>query len=57
MQENYSGPGSFTLDAIHNPHVTVVQCFVKTADLENVKTAVAAVVESEKPANEELTAS
>jgi len=57
MQQNYSGPGSFTLDAIHNPHVTVLQCFVKTADLKKAKTVVAAVVESEKPANEELTAS
>ena len=44
------GLGSFTLDEIHNPHVTVLQCFVKTADLEKVKTAVAAVVKSEKPA-------
>jgi hypothetical protein len=57
MQKDYSGPGSFTLDAIHNPHITVLQCFIKTADLEKVKTAVAAVVESEKTANEELTAS
>jgi hypothetical protein len=57
MQKNYSGPGSFSLDAVHTPHVTVLQCFIKTADLEKVKTAVAAVVKSEKPANEELSAS
>jgi hypothetical protein len=54
MQQNYSGPGSFTLDAIHNTHITVLQCFVKITDLEKVKMAVAAVVESEKPAKEEL---
>jgi hypothetical protein len=57
MQQNYSGPGSFSLDEIHNPHITVLQCFIKKADLEKVITAVATVVKNEKPANEELTAS
>jgi hypothetical protein len=57
MQQNYSGPGSFTLDEIHNPHISVLQCFIKSSDLEKAKTAVAAVVDSEKPATEELTAS
>jgi hypothetical protein len=57
MQKNYSGPGSFTLDAVHTPHVTVLQCFITTADLEKVKTAVGTIVKSEKPGNDELTAS
>ncbi|MCK7517513.1 MAG: hypothetical protein MZV64_07220 [Ignavibacteriales bacterium] len=29
MRNNYSGPGSFELDAIHTPHITVLQCFIK----------------------------
>ena len=40
MRKNYSGAGSFSLDAAHNPHITVLQCFVKTADLEKVYAAV-----------------
>jgi 2'-5' RNA ligase superfamily len=57
MRKNYSGAGSFALDATHNPHITVLQCFVKTVDLEKVYAAVANVVKSEKPTNEKLTAS
>jgi len=56
MQKNYSGPGSFALDATHTPHITVLQCFVKTADLEKVYATVAKVVKSEKPTEEKLTA-
>jgi phosphoglycolate phosphatase-like HAD superfamily hydrolase len=57
MRNNYSGPGSFELDAIHTPHITVLQCFIKTEDLENVCKAVDKVVKSENPTNEKLTAS
>jgi len=57
MRNNYSGPGSFELDAIHTPHITVLQCFIKTDDLENVYKAVDKVVKSENPTNEKLTAS
>jgi hypothetical protein len=57
MLQDYSGTGSFTLDANHNPHITVLQCFVKRADLEKVNAAVTSVVENEKPLNEELTTS
>jgi hypothetical protein len=57
MRKNYNGAGSFALDATHNPHITVLQCFVKTADLEKVYTAVAKVVKSEQPTKEKLTAS
>jgi hypothetical protein len=57
MRKNYSGAGSFALDATHTPHITVLQCFVRTADLEKVYAAVAKVVESEKLSEEKLTAS
>lgn len=56
MQKDYSGPGSFELDAVHNPHITVLQCFVKKSDLEKVYAAVAKVVKAQKPAREKLTA-
>jgi hypothetical protein len=57
MHINYSGPGSFALDAAHSPHISVLQCFVPTSDLEKVYAAVAKVVKSENPANDALTAS
>jgi len=57
MQKNYSGPGSFALDATHAPHVTVLQCFVPKADLEKVYAAIEKVVKSEKPETDQLTAS
>jgi len=57
MQKNYSGPGSYSLDAVHTPHITVLQCFVNTADLEKVYAAVAKVVNSEKPTKEKITTS
>jgi hypothetical protein len=55
MCKNYSGPGSFALDAMHHPHVSVLQCFVKTTELEKVFAAVATVVKSENPTKEKLT--
>jgi hypothetical protein len=57
MQQDYSGPGSFALDATHSPHITVLQCFVAASDLEKVKAAVGKVVKSEKPETDILTAS
>ena len=54
MRNNYSGPGSFSLDANHTPHISTLQCFVKTADLEKVYAAVVKVVESEKPTKNKL---
>jgi phosphoglycolate phosphatase-like HAD superfamily hydrolase len=56
MRENYNGPGSYSLDTKHAPHITVLQCFVRTADLEKVYAAVSVVVKSEQPAKEILTA-
>jgi 2'-5' RNA ligase superfamily len=57
MQNNYSGSGSYSLDAAHTPHITVLQCFVNTADLEKVYATVAKVVKKEKPTNEKITTS
>lgn len=57
MNKDYQGPGSFKLDETHTPHITVLQCFVRNADLEKVYAAVAQVVKSENPANDALTAS
>jgi 2'-5' RNA ligase superfamily len=55
MLKNYSGSGSYSLDVVHTPHITVFQCFVKTADLEKVYAVVAQVVKNEKPTEEKLT--
>jgi len=57
MQKNYSGPGSYSLDELHTPHITVLQCFVRTSDLEKVYAAVAAVVKSKKPTKYKITTS
>jgi haloacid dehalogenase-like hydrolase len=32
-------PKGFALDAAHHPHITMLQCFVRTADLDNVYAA------------------
>ena len=32
-------PKGFTLDATHTPHITMLQCFVRTADLDKVYAA------------------
>jgi hypothetical protein len=57
MRKNYSGAGSYSLDAIHTPHITVLQCFVKTSDLEKVYAAVSKVVKTEQPTKEKITTS
>src|SRR5690242_8743502 len=57
MQKNYSGPGSYSLDELHTPHITVLQCFVRNSDLEKVFAAVATVVKREKPSGEKITTS
>ncbi|MBX7110113.1 MAG: 2'-5' RNA ligase family protein [Chitinophagales bacterium] len=54
MQRNYSGPGSYSLDELHTPHITVLQCFVKKSDLEKVYDAVSKVVKNENPMKEKL---
>lgn len=49
-------PGGFALDATHAPHITVLQRFVKTRDLDNVQAAVIKVINAENPLAEPLTA-
>ena len=49
-------PKGFPLDATHQPHVTMLQQFVRTADLENVYPALNKVFASEKPTSWKLKA-
>ena len=44
-----SFPKGFTLDATHHPHVTMLQQFVRTDDLDKVFAAANAVLAKEKP--------
>ena len=37
-------PKGFALDAAHRPHITLLQCFVRTADLEKIYSAEATVL-------------
>jgi 2'-5' RNA ligase superfamily len=45
-----SFPGGFALDASHQPHISVLQRYVKTADLDKVYDATGKVLAGEKPA-------
>src|ERR1700722_6168489 len=49
-------PKGFALDATHHPHVTMLQQFVRTADLEKVYGAVNNVLATEKPTSWKLKA-
>jgi 2'-5' RNA ligase len=49
-------PKGFTLDATHHPHVTMLQTFVRTADLEKFYAAVNKVLAEEKPTSWKLKA-
>src|SRR5260370_32011808 len=51
-----SFPKGFALDATHNPHVTMLQQFVRTADLEKLYGAVNKVLPTEKPTTWKLKA-
>ena len=44
-------PKGFALDPSHQPHVTMLQQFVRTADLDNVTAAANAVMSKERPAS------
>ena len=46
-----SFPKGFTPDETHHPHVTLLQQFVRTADLDKVFAAATAVLAKEKPAS------
>ena len=37
-------PKGFALDATHTPHITMLQCFVRTADLDKVYAAAGQVL-------------
>ena len=54
LRENY--PQGFALDATHQPHVTILHRFVRTADLEKVHVAVGEVLAKENPSNWKLKA-
>jgi phosphoserine phosphatase/2'-5' RNA ligase len=49
LREDY--PDGFALDANHAPHITLLQRFVRTADLDEVANAVAAVLRAEPSMN------
>jgi hypothetical protein len=49
-------PEGFALDETHTPHISVLQRYVKTADLDKVYEAVGSVLAGEKPASWELKA-
>ena len=44
-----SFPKGFSLDATHHPHVSMLQQFVRTDDLDKIYTAAQAVFDKEKP--------
>ena len=49
-------PKGFALDATHNPHISMLQQFVRTADLDKVYAAVDKVFAAEKPTSWKLKA-
>ena len=49
-------PKGFALDATHHPHISMLQQFVRTADLEKVYAAVNKVLADEKPTSWKLKA-
>ncbi len=49
-------PNGFALDAAHTPHITLLQCFVRTADLEALYAAVENVFAANKVAGMKLEA-
>jgi hypothetical protein len=51
-----SFPGGYALDESHQPHVTCLQRYVKTADLERIYAAVGRILATEEPASWKLRA-
>jgi hypothetical protein len=49
-------PKGFALGAMHAPHISTLQRYVKTADLDKIYAAVGKVLAQEKPADWKLTA-
>jgi len=54
LRENY--PAGYELDALHAPHVTLLQRFVPARDFDAVTAAVAKVLSAERPADLQLKA-
>ena len=54
LRQNY--PASFALDATHRPHISLLQRYVVSKDLDKVYAAVARVLERERPIGWQLTA-
>ena len=54
LREDY--PDGFPLDADHAPHITILQRFVRTADLDEVANAVTEVLRTEQAMNWECRA-
>jgi hypothetical protein len=51
-----SFPNGFALDETHRPHISTLQRYVRTADLDNVYGAVGKILSDEHPAGWKLTA-
>lgn len=49
-------PEGFALDAAHTPHITLLQCFVRSADLERLYGAVGSVFAASNPGDMKLEA-
>jgi hypothetical protein len=49
-------PWGYTLDVIHNPHITLVQRYVRSSDIRAISEAVGLVVEEERATTLQLTA-
>ncbi len=54
LREDY--PDGFALDANHAPHITILQRYVRTVDLDEVANAVVRVLRTERPMKWESTA-
>jgi 2'-5' RNA ligase len=54
LRENF--PQGFALDANHAPHITLLQRFVRTADLDPIANAVKGVLQTDQPMNWETRA-
>ncbi|HOW58980.1 MAG TPA: 2'-5' RNA ligase family protein [Candidatus Omnitrophota bacterium] len=54
LRENY--PAGFALDVTHVPHISVLQCYVRTRDLDKVSDAVKRVNVAQDPVGMELNA-
>ena len=54
LRQNF--PKGFALDETHQPHISMLQRYVKTADLDKVYAAIAAILADEQPATWKMTA-